>query len=119
MLFILILIICTILQFFTPWWVVMLVPFLLALWKSEKAGRTFLEAFGAIFLCWLVYSFFIHFKTAGILTSKVAEMLMVKSSMVLIAVTAIIGGLSAGLAALTGYFCKKAFLSNSAEAKQA
>lgn len=111
--FLAVLVICSVLQFFLPWWVIMLVPFLLALWKSEKAGSTFLSAFGALFTCWLIYSFIIHFKTEGILTSKVAEMLMVKSSIVLILVTAIVGGLASGLAAITGHYFKKAFESSS------
>lgn len=108
MIFFLILIICAILQFFLPWWIIMLVPFLIAIWKGEKAGRTFLAGFAAVFITWLCYSLYIHFSTGGILTGKVAEMLVVKSPMVLILVTSIVGGLAAGISALTGYFCKEA-----------
>ncbi|MCO4293889.1 hypothetical protein NF867_13575 [Solitalea sp. MAHUQ-68] len=108
MLFFLIFIICAILQLVLPWWIIMLIPFALAIWKGEKGSKTFLSAFGAIFMCWFLFAFFIHFKTEGILTDKVAEMLMVKSPVILIFITGIIGGLAAGLAALTGYYCKTA-----------
>ncbi|POY38424.1 hypothetical protein C3K47_03220 [Solitalea longa] len=89
-----------------PWWIIMVIPFILALWKSEKGSKTFISAFGAIFLNWFLYAFFVHFKTEGILTVKVAEMLTVKSPVVLIFITGIIGGLAAGITAITGHYCK-------------
>lgn len=95
-------------QFFLPWWIIMVAPFIIAIWKGERAGKSFLAGFAAVFITWLCYSLFIHFSTGGILTGKVAEMLTVKSPMVLILVTSIVGGLAAGTAALTGYFCKVA-----------
>jgi|SRR2546428_762038 len=107
MLFILILIIATIAQFFLPWWVIMLVPFMLTLWKGEKGNRSFLAGFAAIFLSWLIYGLILHFRTNGILTGKIAEMMMIKSPMLLLFAGSLIGGLAGGLAALTGTYFKQ------------
>jgi hypothetical protein len=110
MLFILILIIATIAQFFLPWWVIMVIPFLLTIiWKGEKGNKSFLAGFAAIFVSWLIYSLILHFKTDGILTDKIAEMMMVKSPMLLIFAGSLIGGLAGGLAALTGTYFKQLF----------
>ena len=109
MLFILILIIATVAQFFLPWWVIMVIPFLLTIWKGEKGNKSFLAGFAAIFVSWLICSLILHFKTDGILTVKIAEMMMVKSPMLLIFSGSLIGGLSGGLAALTGTYFKQLF----------
>ncbi|SMO79000.1 hypothetical protein [Solitalea koreensis] len=110
MLFILILIIATIAQFFLPWWVIMLVPFLLTLWKGEKGNHSFFAGFVAIFISWLIYSLILHFRTDGILTGKIAEMMMIKSPMLLIFAGSLIGGLAGGIAAITGTYLKQLLL---------
>ena len=54
MLFLLILIISLILQFFLPWWIIALVAFGLSFWKAQTASQAFGSGFAAIFVLWVI-----------------------------------------------------------------
>ena len=110
MLFLLIAILSLLLQLFLPWWTVAPVAFGLALWRGRSGWQAFGAGFGAVALVWLLASAFSHFRTGGILTEKVATLLTLPSPLLLLLVTALIGGLVGGMAALTGYFFRQALL---------
>lgn len=112
MLFLLIALLSLLLQLFLPWWIVAPVAFGLALWRGRSGWQAFGAGFGAVALVWLVSSAFIHLRTGGILTGKVAALLTLPSPLLLLVVTALIGGLVGGMAALSGYFSRNALLSD-------
>lgn len=107
MLFLLIALISLLLQFFLPWWVIAPVAFGLAFWQAKSGWHAFGSGFGGTALVWLGASLFTHLRTEGILTGRVAELFSLPSPLLLL-VTALIGGLTGGLAALTGYFFRRA-----------
>lgn len=110
MLFLLIFILSLVAQFFLPWWIIAPVAFGLAFWKARTARKAFAAGFAGIALGWLGYSLFIHLRTEGILTERIAHVLPLHNSLLLMLVTVLIGGLTGGMAALAGYYCRDAFL---------
>jgi hypothetical protein len=108
LLFLLIFLTGLITQMLLPWWIIAPIAFVLAFWKAPSAGQAFLSGFAGIALGWLLVSVFIHFRTDGILTSRMVQLLPVRFPALLILLTATIGGLVGGLGALAGYCWKRA-----------
>ena len=107
MLFLVILIVAFVLQFFLPWWIIAPVSFGLAAWLSRKGKSAFWSGFAGIGLGWLIFSLFIHFRTEGILTVKVIQLFSLPHSSLLLLVTGLIGGLVGGVSAWAGYCCRQ------------
>lgn len=112
MLFLLILIISLVFQFFLPWWVIAPVAFGVAIWKAQTARRAFGSGFLAIFMLWIVMSLIQSIPNENLLANRVAEMLTLPASsfgwLIILLVTGIVGGLVAGLCALAGFYCRVA-----------
>ncbi|MFN8353631.1 MAG: hypothetical protein U0Y10_04270 [Spirosomataceae bacterium] len=107
MLFLIILIVSTIAQFFLPWWVIAPVAFLAAFWKGTSASSTFIAGCLALFLSWAGMAFFANLGSGEILVARVATIFFKSpQSYLLIAVTGLVGGLVGGFSALSGYFVK-------------
>jgi hypothetical protein len=108
MLFLLILIISLVLQFFLPWWIIALVAFVFAFWKAGTPGQAFASGFGAIFVLWIVMGLIRSIPNENLLANRIGEMLMLPSSsfnwIIILLVTGIVGGLVAALAALAGFY---------------
>lgn len=95
-------------SFFLPWWSVMLAAFLAAFTFSLKGVATFFMPFLAIFGFWMAYTFILSSTNDFTLASKIAILLPLGGNpYVLIAVTAAIGGLAAGIAGVFGQQCKE------------
>lgn len=109
MLIFLIAVLSLIAQFFLPWWVIALIPFALSYWRPTSAGKAFLAGFGGIAMGWLLTSMFIHVRTEGILTSRIATLFTLPTSAWLVVVTVLISGVVGGIAALSGFWCRKAW----------
>lgn len=88
---------------FLPWWSIALVAFLIAALVPQSLGRSFLGGFLGIFLLWSLVAFWIDIKNESLLSSKVAALFPLGgSSILLVLVTALIGALVGGFAALGG-----------------
>ena len=108
MLFLLILIISLLLQFFLPWWIIGLVAFGIAFWKAERAGQAFASGFGAIFLLWIAMGLIRSIPNQNLLANRIGEMLMLPSNslnwIIVLLLTGIVGGLVGGFSALAGFY---------------
>ncbi|HEV7333565.1 MAG TPA: hypothetical protein VGN63_21205 [Flavisolibacter sp.] len=88
---------------YLPWWSLAIVAFMVALLIQQKVGWAFLAAFTAIFLLWGGLSLLIHMRNQGVLTKRMAELFPLQGqSFYLILLTALIGALVAGFAAMSG-----------------
>lgn len=88
---------------YTPWWSIAVIAFLVALLIKQKIGWAFLSAFAGIFLLWGGLSFIIDIKNKSILSHKMAQIFPLGgSSFLIILVTALVGALVAGFAAMSG-----------------
>ena len=88
---------------FFPWWTVAIVAFLVCLLMRLRPGAGFIAGFLSIFLLWGIHSFWLSYMNGHILAGKVS-MIILKSDNIylLVLLTALMGGLVAGLAALSG-----------------
>jgi hypothetical protein len=91
-----------------PWWIFVISSFIVSTLLHQTPGKSFLSGFLGLFLLWVVLAFIKDSANEHLLSAKVALILPLGGSyMMLILVTGIIGGLISGLAALTGSFVKK------------
>lgn len=97
---------------FLPWWSIAIIAFLIAAIIPQKPGMAFLAAFTAIFLLWLGISAFISSANDHLLAHKLSQVILKSDSpAMLILVTAFIGAVVAGFAALSGSLLRKLLLS--------
>ncbi|WP_205503588.1 hypothetical protein [Rufibacter psychrotolerans] len=108
MLFLFILLLSLLAQFFLPWWSIAVVCFGAAFLKARYGGQAFLAGFGAIAVTWLGAALFWHVVTDGLLSTRVAAMLTINSPWLLMAATALVGGVVGGLSALSGFYVRRA-----------
>ncbi|MCH5718815.1 hypothetical protein [Niabella hibiscisoli] len=93
---------------YAPWWSIALVAFIISLCISQTPGSSFLSGFTGVFLLWLILALFINAANGGILANRIGGMLGIGQSPVLLAfITAVVGGLVAGFAALTASYLRK------------
>ncbi|MEO7801514.1 MAG: hypothetical protein ABIR81_05925 [Ginsengibacter sp.] len=99
-----------------PWWSIALVGFITILLIPLTPLRSFSAGFIAIFILWFLSSLWISSNNNHILAQKVSLIILkMNSPFLLIFITAIIGGLIAGLGALSGSFLWTAFQKNKVE----
>jgi hypothetical protein len=88
---------------YLPWWSIALVAFLVALLIKQKIGWAYLSGFTAISFLWGGLALFIHIRNKGVLTQKIAALLPLNgNTFYLISITAFVGALVAGFAAMSG-----------------
>lgn len=88
---------------FLPWWSIAVIAFLVALLIPQKIIMSFVSGLVGIFLLWTIVALWIDFKNNSILSHKVSELFKLGgSSFAIIFVTALIGGLVGGFAAMAG-----------------
>ena len=93
---------------FFHWWIIAVAAFLVALVIPLRSGYSFIAGFLALFLLWGLQALFIDTANHHILSEKVARLLPLGGSFIaLILLSAFIGGLVAGMAALTGSLARK------------
>jgi hypothetical protein len=108
MLFLIILILSFVSSYFLPWWVAALIAFLAALFIGKTSGRSFWSGFGAIFILWVILALLKSIPNDNILAGRVIQLFPLPHNWILLLIiTALIGGLVGGLAALSGILTKK------------
>jgi hypothetical protein len=88
---------------FLPWWSIAIIAFAIALLIPQKLSLSFLSGLLGIFILWTVVALWIDIENGSILSHKISELFKLGgSSILLILVTALIGGLVGGFAAMAG-----------------
>jgi len=94
-------------QFF-PWWSFAACALVVAIAIPQKPWQSFVAGFAALFILWIVLACASDIPNEHILSKKVADILHLGGSyVVLILITGLVGGLIAGLGALTGSYVRK------------
>jgi uncharacterized integral membrane protein len=91
-------VVCCVLQYFLPWWSLAAGSFAAGYAFNSKGFVSFLAGFLGVSLLWLTVAWVIDLKTASILSDKVDKILPINVYLL----TALVGGLTGGFAALTG-----------------
>jgi len=90
------------------WWAIAIAAFLVAVCIHQKPLNSFLTGFIALFLLWGILSWVIDIKNEQVLSHKLSAVLPFGGSVFLmILVTALIGGLVAGFAAMAGSYLRE------------
>jgi len=98
---------------FLPWWGIAIAALLVALVIHQKSGKAFLSGLLGVSILWGALSFWINIKNDGILSVKIAKILPLNGNQVyLILLTALVGGLVAGFAAMSGSYLRSSKSSN-------
>jgi hypothetical protein len=94
---------------YLPWWCIAVCAFIVSVLIFQRPLRAFLSGFAGVFLLWFVFSFMVDSANTHILSHKIAEIFPLGGiSFLLILITAIVGGLVGGLAALSGSYLRYA-----------
>jgi hypothetical protein len=93
---------------YMPWWGIAIAAFLVSAAIPQKPAFSFLSGFLGVFLLWEILAWWIDNKNSGILSQKIATVLPLGgSSVLLIVITSIIGAMVAGFAALSGTYMRR------------
>ena len=93
-----------------PWWSFAITTLLVFTAIPQAAGKSFVAGFATIAILWAVMTLKIDLANEHLLSKKVADILMLKNNyFLLILITAIVGGLVAGMSALTGSLLRSSF----------
>ena len=96
------------LGFYLSWWSVAVAAFVVAAFVRQRPGMAWLSGFLGIFLLWGGLALWIDMENQQILSKRIAQLLILGgSSIALILVTAFIGSLVGGMAALTASYMRK------------
>jgi len=109
MLFFIILILTFAGEYFLPWWIVAIAAFLPALFIGKTPARSFFAGFSAVFIVWAAMALFKTIPNDNMLAKRVATLMTLPNWILLLIVTALIGGLVGGMSALSGALVKRAF----------
>ncbi|RYD70807.1 MAG: hypothetical protein EOP55_21635 [Sphingobacteriales bacterium] len=94
--------------FYLPWWTIAIVGFIVAVVVPQKPGRSFLAGFTALFILWFALSAWISMANENVLAHKMSMLIIKMDNLFLLFfLTAVIGGLVAGMGALTGAYLKR------------
>ena len=106
-LFFLIAVFSFLLQLFLPWWSMTIAAFVISFLLGKKLWTVFFSAFLACGIVWLLMAVYIHFTKGDIMTSRIAELLSLSSSVMLYVGAFLTAGIVGGIAALAGFFLKE------------
>ncbi|MGQ7854664.1 hypothetical protein ACUN24_10485 [Pedobacter sp. WC2501] len=117
MVFIVILIICFLLQMIAPWWIIIVISFATCGIIGKTGKIAFWQSFFAIFLLWIGYALFKSLPNDNVLAGRVAVMTGIKLWWALLLVTGILSGLVAGISGYCGYQFRMAMLAKKTDEK--
>lgn len=93
---------------FLDWWSIALAAFIVAVCIPQRPWLAFFSGGLGIGILWAGYSLFLNGRNNGLLARKIASLLPLGGKVLLLLfVTALIGGLVGGLAALSGSYLRK------------
>ena len=89
------------------WASLAVMAFFVGILVHQKAGKAFLAAFLALFLLWGGLALWMDLRNTHLLSGRVGELLgLGNNSLLLVLITALIGGLVAGFAAMSGSYLR-------------
>lgn len=96
-------------SFFMPWWIIILVAFIVAFLFPGNNFNAFLSGLLGGGVLWMAMAWKVDTETASILSSKVVQLFPVSDVNMLIILTGVIGGLSGAFGAFSGNSFRQLF----------
>ena len=111
MVFFLIILLVVAVQLFFEWWLMAVVCYFVSAILGKTAWGVFFSAFFAVFFVWATKAFWADLQNEQILSGRIAELFGLSAgSEWLFAIVAVIGGVIAAFAAISGYYTKRIFI---------
>jgi len=93
---------------YLPWWSLAIAAFVVTALLHQRPSVSFLAGFAAVFILWLLLAAVIDIRNQHILSRKLAYLLPLGgNSFLLILITALVGSIVGGSAALAGSFLRR------------
>jgi hypothetical protein len=89
-----------------PWWSPIVLAFCLILIMPLSPGKAFWNTFLGTFICYLAYVIIIDIRNEQLLSSKMATLFHIPYSTLMLIITSLVGGITAGLGGLLAAFIK-------------
>jgi hypothetical protein len=109
LLFLIIFILSLLAGFILPWWAIAVIAFFAALFIGKTSGKSFGAGFLAVAIAWVILMLIKSIPNQNVLANRVSALFHLPGWIWIVVVTAIIGGLVGGFAAISGFLFKKAF----------
>ena len=94
-----------VLGLYLPWWSIAIAAFIAGILVRQRPLASFLAGFIGVLLLWAALATWIDYSNGHILASRVSQLFGLSPvSGMIILISAVIGGLIGGMAALTGSF---------------
>ena len=93
-------------EMFLPWWSVALVAFAIGFFHSVNGWKTFGAGFAGIGLLWLTTAGYLYYRSNGLLTVKIAQLIHLPPFPSILILTVIWGGLVGGVSAVAGFYLR-------------
>lgn len=98
-------------QLYFPWWSMVVIAGVAGLlFAFDKSRKSFYTGFLAILISWSALAFFADTMNEGIFSEKMSSVLAGLTKPVLILLPAILGGIIAGFASMTGNLLRNLFV---------
>ena len=92
---------------YLPWWSIALVAFIVSILILQPPLKAFLSGFLGVFLLWMIFSLTVDASNDHILSHRIAGVFPLGGySFLLVLLTAFIGGMVGGMAALSGSYLR-------------
>jgi hypothetical protein len=93
---------------YLPWWSFAVTSAIVAATIHQRPWKAFVTGFAGMFLLWGALAFFMDEQNGHILLNRIAALFsLANSPYMLLVISAFVGGLVSGFAALTGSFARK------------
>jgi len=94
---------------FGDWWLSMAISFIICFLIPSSGLIAFIAGFLGVGLVWLGHTWSLDVQNGSAFSSKIAEVMLVGEPLALVLIAGAIGGISGGLASLTGSSFRKLF----------
>lgn len=99
-----------VLQILTPfWWWIMVIPFLFTLFLAKSGWDGLRLGVFSAGLLWLFVSLYYWLTSSQIIASRVAEMIGIGISWVMVVLTFLVAAIASGFAGMTGFYLQTIF----------
>lgn len=98
------------LQFFLPWWVIAVVPFVVYLIRKETPLVAYGVSLAAVSTVWAAYAGFLHNVTQGSMSNRIAEIFYLPNATLLLTAVSLLSGFVAGFGGSAGALLRQAFV---------
>lgn len=93
---------------FLPWWSIAIAAFLVSALIAQTPGNSFLSGFLSLLLFWGAFAWLVSMANHHILANRISVLVFkTDNPLLLVVMTALIGALVAGFAALAGSFAHR------------